>query len=122
MSYTSYRAHQVPGNLADAIAGIEKGLESTAEAARAAIDALLHNAAVGLLHSALPPMVHGRNALVRSGAWMRAEALTAELGLSLTGARVGKAVLSGAVAEAIDKGLDMITKDLDYTPGVNSIT
>ena len=112
----------MPANLADAIAGIEKGLESTAEAARAAIDALLHNAAVGLLHAALPPMVHGRNALTRSGAWVRAEALTAELGLSLTGARVGNAALSGAVAEAIDKGLDIITKDLDYTPGVNSIT
>ena len=122
MSYSSHRPDRTFADLADAIESIEKSVESTAEAAKATIDALLHNAAVGLLHAALPPMVHGRNALVRSGAWMRVEALTAELGLSLTGALVGNAVLSGAVAEAIDEGLDIITKDLDYTPGVNSIT
>ncbi len=122
MSCTSHNTGQNSGNLADAIANIEKGFEHTAEAARAAIDSLLHNAAVGLLHAALPPMVHGHNALVRSGAWVRVEALTVELALSLTGARMTNGVLSGAVAGAVTKGLDTITKDLDYVQGVSSIT
>ena len=121
-NYSWNHSEQPINNLADAIAGIGKGLHDTADVARAAIDAFVHTAAVGLLHSALPPMVHGQNAVLRAEAWVNAEAATAEIGVELIGARLAKQSLAGAVANKIDDGADRITSRLDYAGGVNSIT
>lgn len=109
-------------NLAEVIAGIEKSLRDAAPEAKAAIDKLVHDAAVGLLHSALPPMVHTHNGLTRAGAWTRVQALTAEMSLDLAGATVNNAILAGHVAEKVNDGVGHITSNLEYAGGVDSIT
>jgi hypothetical protein len=109
-------------NLEDLIAGVGHGLEGTAEAVRAGVDGLIHNAAVGLLHSVLPPMVHFKNATTRAAAWTTVEAITAEVLLTLTGARVHNAILAGEVARKVEQGVNHISANTDYAGGVNSIT
>lgn len=109
-------------NLEDLIAGIGNGVAGAADAVREGIDGLIHSAAVGLLHSVLPPMVHVRNAATRAGAWVTVEGLTAEMLLTMTGARVHNSVLAGAVAGKVEQGVNRITAELDYAGGVNSIT
>ena len=119
--YLSNQSVQARHNLEDLIAGIGEGLEGTAEAVRAGIDGLIHSAAVGMLHSMLPPVVHVKNAATRATAWTTTQALTAETGLTMSGAGVHNAVLSGRVAQKVQQGVEHITADLDYAGGVNSI-
>jgi hypothetical protein len=109
-------------NLEDLIAGIGEGLEGAAEAVRAGIDGMIHSAAVGMLHSMLPPMVRLKNGATRAAAWTTMQALTAEAGLTVTGARVHNAILAGQVAQKVEQGVSHITAELDYSGGVNSIT
>ncbi|WP_431219787.1 hypothetical protein [Leifsonia xyli] len=116
------QAEQARDDLASVIEGIGKGLDGLVHGAQEAIDELVHNAAVGLLHALLPPMVHGKNAMVRSGAWVRTEALTAEILLALGSAKANNALLAGLVAGKVDEGVDHILSHSDYTHGVNSIT
>ncbi|SEA45602.1 hypothetical protein [Leifsonia sp. 21MFCrub1.1] len=119
---SEYFSNQRGQNLEDLIAGIGEGLEGAAEAVQAAIDDMIHSAAVGLLHSMLPPMVHVKNATTRATAWTTVQGLSAEVFLTVTGARVDTAVLAGQVAQKVEQGVGRITANLDYTGGVNSIT
>lgn len=119
--YSTNQGELVRQNLEDLISGIGEGLEGTAEAVRAGIDGLIHSAAVGMLHSMLPPIVHVKNATTRATAWTTVQALTAEVGLTVTGARVHNAVLAGQVAQKVEQGIGLITANLDYAGGVNSI-
>lgn len=108
-------------NLAQLIAGIGDGRGGTADDVVAGIHDLIHSAAVGLLHSVLPPMVHARNAATRVGAWTALEDHTAQVRLALTGAHIHNAVLAGEVARTVEQGVGRITANIDYAGGVNSI-
>ncbi|HEV7184512.1 MAG TPA: hypothetical protein VGN33_08435 [Leifsonia sp.] len=109
-------------SLQDLIGGIGSGLHDAADGVQGWIDGLVHEAAVRLLNVLLPPMVHGRNVVVKSGGWVSVEAVTLEINLTLYGASVNNTVLAGLVAKKVEEGVGHITSSLDYTHGVNSIT
>lgn len=113
---------QTHESLEDLISGLGDGVAGAAEAVTAGIDSLIHSAAVGLLHSVLPPMVHVKNATTRAAGWTTVQGLTAEVLLAVNGARVHNAVLAGQVASKVDQGVNHISANTDYAGGVNSIT
>ena len=115
-------ADQARHNLEDLISGIGQGLGGAADAVRSAIDGMIHSAAVGLLHSVLPPIVHAKNATTKVTGWASIQALTAEAAFTVTGARVHNAVLAGEVGKKVEQGIGHITANIDYAGGVNSIT
>lgn len=118
----SHHGSEETNALADLIGGIGDGIHDLAEGIQQGIDAMVNQAAVGLLNSILPPMVHTKNAVIRSGSWASVQAMTAQAGGLAAGVAVSNAVLSGLVAKKVDEGMGKITSDLDYTQGVNSIT
>jgi hypothetical protein len=109
-------------DLADLIGGIGSGIHDVVDGVQDGIDAMVNTAAVGMLNSLLPPMVHTKNALIRSGSWVSVEAGTVEVASRVAGVAVGNAVLAGLVAKKVEEGVATITSDLDYMHGVNSIT
>ena len=109
-------------DLADLIGGLGSSLHDVAEGIRGGIDAMVNTAAVGLLNSVLPPMVHAKNAVIRSGSWVSVEAGTLEVTAGVVGVTVGNTVLAGLVAKKVEEGIGTITPNLDYMHGVNSIT
>ena len=109
-------------SLADLIGELGNGVHDVADGINEEIAALVHSAAVGMLNSVLPPMVHGKNAVTRASGWIPLEAGTLEIGARLAGVSLGNTVLAGQVAKKIDEGVGRITPHLDYSHGANSIT
>ncbi|MGO4595024.1 hypothetical protein AB4Z18_14510 [Leifsonia sp. 2TAF2] len=109
-------------NLAYLIQQFGSGLHDLADGVHDGIAALIHHEAVGMLNSVLPPLVHAKNTLVRTGGWVPVEAHTIEIGGRLAGVTVSNAILSGLVQKKVEEGVGTITANLDYTHGVNTIT
>jgi len=120
--FDSPEANAAYNGLQGLIEGIGKGLHDVGEGAQALIDAAVHDAAVRLMNALLPPMVHGKNVVIKSGGWIAAEAITAEILWTLNSASVSNGVLSGLVAKKVEEGVGHITSRLEYTHGVGSIT
>ena len=110
------------GSLADLIGQLGNGIHDAAESVEEGIAAQVHSAAVGMLNSVLPLMVHGTNAVTRTSGWVPIEAGTLEIRTRLAAVTIGNTVLAGQVAKKVEEGVGRITRNLDYAQGVNSIT
>lgn len=102
----------------DVINGAKSGLAP--ESSWALIDAAVHQAAVGLLNSALPPIVRARYTVERATNWMPIENAAAHVRFTLTTADISSA-LAGAVEQKVSAGLAHLANDTDYARAVNSI-
>src|SRR4051812_14211484 len=65
-------------SLADLIGELGNGVHDVADGINEGTAALVHSAAVGMLNSVPPPMVHGKNAVTRASGWIPLEAGTLE--------------------------------------------
>lgn len=85
------------------------------------IEAQVHGAAVQLLDSLLPPIVHAKNAEVKISESANVLPASTGIGLTLGSADLGNTVLAGAVADTVQRGIDELKAQGDYAQGVNSI-
>lgn len=101
--------------------GLDREVQTGVQEVQDWIEALVHGAAVQLLDSLMPPIVHASNTSVKiseSAIVMPAET---GIGLTLSTADLGNTVLAGAVADTVQRGLDELKAQSDYAQGVNSI-
>ena len=86
------------------------------------IDAQVHGAAVQLLNSVMPPIIHANNSAVRISEFTILTSASTRIGFTLNTADLGNTTLSGAVANTVQRGLNEVKSEGDYVKGVNSVT
>lgn len=107
--------------LGDLIADAVDDVTSTVDLTVMAIDVAVHQAAVGLLNAALPPMVHSGYALVKTGNEVLINGAAGAVTFTLGSANVS-AALSGTVEKKVTEGLTHLKADTDYARAARSIT
>ncbi|MGO4595113.1 hypothetical protein AB4Z18_14955 [Leifsonia sp. 2TAF2] len=100
---------------------LNQEVQSGVKGAQDWIEGQIHGVAVGLLHSMLPPLVHGNNAAVKTSESTTVVAASGVVDITLGSADFGNGVLAGAVADKVKQGIDGLRHNNDYTRGVNSI-
>ncbi|HEV7185519.1 MAG TPA: hypothetical protein VGN33_13580 [Leifsonia sp.] len=102
--------------------GINREIQTGVHEVQDWIEAQAHGAAVQLLESLMPPIVRATNAAVKVGESAIVVPASTGVGLTLSTADLGNAVLAGAVADTVQRGLDELKAESDYAEGVNSVT
>lgn len=108
--------------LQDLIDGLDREVQDGVAGVQDWIEGQAHSAAVGLLNTMLPPLVHANIAAVKIGESTTLVAASGVVGFTLGTADVSNTVLAGAVADTVKQGISDLRSDCDYARGVNSIT
>jgi hypothetical protein len=101
--------------------GVDRQIQTGVQEVQDWIEAQVHGAAVQLLDSLMPPIVHTGNAAVKISESAIVVPASTGIGLTLGTADLGNTVLAGAVADTVQRGLDELKAQSDYARGVNSI-
>jgi hypothetical protein len=101
--------------------GIERELQTGVSEVQSWIEAQARAAAVGLLHSMLPPLVRADYAAVKVTESAVVLPAHAGVGIALSAADVSNGVLAGAVADKVEQGISVLTRRSEYSKGVTSI-
>ncbi|MFE4468037.1 hypothetical protein ACFRFH_04390 [Leifsonia sp. NPDC056824] len=101
--------------------GLDREIQSGVQEVQDWIEAQVHGAAVQLLDSLMPPIVHAGNSAVKVSESAIVVSAAAGIGLALGSAEVGNTVLAGAVADTVQRGIGELKAENDYAKGVNSI-
>lgn len=101
---------------------LNREMETGVEGVQDWIEAQVHGAAVGLLNSMLPPLVHANTSVVKISESSTMIASGEVVGITLGTADVGNTVLAGMVADKVKQAIVDLRSDQDYARGVNSIT
>lgn len=101
--------------------GLDREVQNGVKEVQDWIEAQVHGAAVQLLDALLPSMVHASNAAVKVSESAAVMSASAGIGLTLGTADLGNAVLAGAVADTVKRGIDDLKAQSDYSRGVDSI-
>lgn len=101
--------------------GVNREIQTGVNEVNDWIEAQVHGAAVQLLDSLMPPMVHANNAAVKISESATVIPASAGIGLTLGSADLSNTVLAGAVADTVQRGIDELKAQSDYALGVNSI-
>ena len=101
--------------------GIDREIRSGVHEVQDWIEAQVHGAAVQLLDSLMPPIVHADRAAVKVSESAIVLPAHTGIGLTLRTADVGNTVLAGAVADTVQRGIGELKAENDYAKGVESI-
>jgi hypothetical protein len=101
--------------------GVNREIQTGVQDVQGWIEAQVHGAAVQLLDSLLPAIVHAKNAEVKISESAIVLPANTGIGVTLGSAYLGNTVLAGAVADTVQRGLDELKAQSDYAEGVNSI-
>lgn len=101
--------------------GIDREVRTGVHEVEDVIEAHVHGAAVQLLNSLMPPIVHANNTAVKLSESAVVATASSGIGLTLSTADLGNSVLAGAVADTVQRGLSELKTESDYAKGVNSI-
>ncbi|MGH1523953.1 hypothetical protein ACRAWC_07900 [Leifsonia sp. L25] len=101
--------------------GLDREMQTGVQEVQDWIEAQVHGAAVQLLDSLMPPIVHANNAAVKISESAIVVPASTGIGVTLGTADLGNTVLAGAVADTVQRGLDELKSQSDYAEGVNSI-
>ncbi|MDR6971407.1 hypothetical protein [Leifsonia shinshuensis] len=100
---------------------LERDVQTGAEGVQDWIEAQVHGAAVGLLHSLLPSLVRANMAAVKVSESATLLPAAATIDAALATADLSNTALAGAVADTVQSGIRDLRSAKDYTRGVNSI-
>lgn len=101
--------------------GVNREMQTGVQEVQDWIEAQVHGAAVQLLDSLLPPIVHAKNTEVKLSESAIVLPASTGIGLTLGSADLGNTVLAGAVADTVQRGIDELKAEGDYAQGVNGI-
>lgn len=101
--------------------GLNREMQTGVEEVNDWIESQVHGAAVQLLDALVPPIVHTNN----SGVKITESAIVIPAGtgidLVVNSADINNAVLAGAVADTVRRGVGELKAQSDYNHGVGSI-
>jgi hypothetical protein len=118
---TSYGHDDPESFLENLLDQLNQEVQSGVKGVQDWIEGQIHGVAVGLLHSLLPPLVHGNNAAVKISESTTVVAASGVVEVTLGTADFGNGVLAGAVADKVKQGIGDLRSNNDYARGVNSI-
>lgn len=102
-------------------AGVDRELRTGVHEVQDWIEAQAHGAAVQLLESLLPAIIHATNTTVKVSESAIVGPASTGIGFTLGAADLGNTVLAGAVADTAQRGLDELNTHSDYAQGVNTV-
>ncbi|WP_433861752.1 hypothetical protein [Streptomyces sp. L7] len=97
--------------------GLDREMQTGVQEVQDWIEAQVHGAAVQLLDSLMPPIVHANNAAVKISESAIVVPASTGIGVTLGTADLGNTVLAGAVADTVQRGLDELKSQSDYAEG-----
>ncbi|WP_431219695.1 hypothetical protein [Leifsonia xyli] len=97
--------------------GLDREVRAGVEEVQDWIEEQVHGAAVGLLNSVMPPLVQAGYAAVKLSESAIVASAAAGIGFTLGTADVSNAVLAGAVADTVKRGIGELRAQSDYAKG-----
>ena len=101
--------------------GIDREIQTGIHEVQAWIDAQIHGAAVQLLNTLLPPIVHTGNTTVKVSETIIVGPASTTIGFTLGTADTSNEFLAGAVANTVRRGLNELKHEGNYGRGTDSI-
>lgn len=101
--------------------GLDREIQTGVREVQDWIEAQAHGAAVQLLDAVMPPIVHAGNTAVKASESVIVHSASAGVEFALNSADVGNAVLAGAVAQTVQRGIGEMKTQGDYRRGTDSI-
>ncbi|GAB3576251.1 hypothetical protein GCM10027406_09050 [Leifsonia lichenia] len=101
--------------------GLDREVQTGVQEVQDWIEAQVHGAAVQLLDSLMPPIVHADSSGVKISESTTVLSANTGIRFAVGSADLGNEVLAGAVASTVQRGLDELKAQSDYAQGVSSI-
>ena len=105
----------------DLFDGLDREIQTGYQEVNDWIEAQVHGAAVQLLDTVMPPIVHANNAAVKISESAIVASAGAGIRLTLGSADSSNDILAGAVADTVQRGIAELQSQSDYGKGVDSI-